>query len=195
MSDSPSSPAALRELSSGWWLAALIGVISVVAGAIVLAKPSDSLATLAVIMGVFVLVDGIAALVSALSSEAENRGLVVILGVVSVVVGTLLIRHPTRSVTAIALLIGIWLIVAGVVRLVVAFALPDHRVRRIAVALVTGIAGVVIVASPHIGYTTLALIVGLGFIAYGAGMVLLGWAMYAVRDAPASTARHGTVAT
>ena len=45
----------LRELTSAWWLMMLLGVVSVAAGLVVLAKPSHGLATLAVVFGVFVL--------------------------------------------------------------------------------------------------------------------------------------------
>ena len=47
--------------------------------------------------------------------------------------------------------------------------------------LLLAIFGIVIVASPHIGYATLALITGIGFICYGLGMLALGWAMHVVR--------------
>ena len=73
MSDTSLSPSELRELTWGWWLALLIGVVSIVAGVIVIAKPSNSLATLAVIVGIFILVDGIVELVAALSGETQNR--------------------------------------------------------------------------------------------------------------------------
>ena len=83
MSDTSLSPSELRELTWGWWLALLIGVVSIVAGVIVIAKPSNSLATLAVIFGIFILVDGIVELVAALSGETQNRGLLAVLGVLS----------------------------------------------------------------------------------------------------------------
>ncbi|HET7427055.1 MAG TPA: DUF308 domain-containing protein [Gemmatimonadales bacterium] len=181
MEASPLTPGELHELTWGWWLAIVLGVLSMVAGAIVLAKPSDSLETLAVVSGIFVLLDGIFELVAALSSRTENRGLAAILGVVSVIVGMLLIRHPIGGVTAIALLLASWLIAAAIVRLVFAFERPEHRVRGIIVAVALGAAGILIVASPNIGYATLALFAGLGFIAYGAGMIALGWAMHTVR--------------
>jgi uncharacterized membrane protein HdeD (DUF308 family) len=109
------------------------------------------------------------------------------LGVISVIAGVLLIRHPLGGVRAVALLVGIWLIAAGVVRLVAAFDAPDHRLLRIIVAVVLGAFGVAIVAEPHIGYTTLAVIAGIGFILYGIGMVAVGWAMQVIR-------RHGVPA-
>ena len=173
----------LRELTGGWWLALLTGVISVIAGIIVIAKPSNSLATLAVIFGIFILVDGILEIVSALSAQTQNRGLLAVLGVISVIAGVLLIRHPLGGVRAVALLIGIWLIAAGLVRFVAAFETAENRLWRIGVSLVLGVFGIVIVASPHIGYATLALITGIGFICYGIGMTALGWAMRLLRRA------------
>jgi uncharacterized membrane protein HdeD (DUF308 family) len=174
----------LKEATWGWWLALAIGVIAIAAGVIVIAKPSDSLRTLAVILGIFVLIDGIFALAGALVGHIENRGMTAVLGTISVVVGVLLIRHPVGGVRAIALLIGIWLIAAGVIRLVGAFERPEHRLWRIVVALVLAIVGIAIVAEPHIGYATLAVITGIGFICYGIGMLGVGWALRYVR-------RHG----
>ena len=171
----------LRELTWGWWLALLIGVVSVVAGIIVIAKPSNSLATLAVIFGIFILIDGIVELVAALSGRTESRGMLAVLGVISVIAGVLLIRHPLGGVRAVALLIGIWLLAAGVVRFIAAFESRENRLWRIVVGLVLAAFGVWIVASPHIGYATLALITGIGFICYGISMMALGWAMHVVR--------------
>lgn len=171
----------LREATWAWWLALLIGLASVAAGVIVIAKPSNSLKTLAVIFGIFILLDGIIGLVGAIIGRTTNRGLLTILSVVGVVVGVLLIRHPLGGVRAVALLVGIWLIAAGIVRLVAAFEIPDHRVWRIGVALVLGIFGIAIVAEPHIGYATLAVITGIGFILYGIGMLITAWAMRTIR--------------
>ncbi len=172
----------VRALTWGWWLALLIGVLSIVAGIIVVLKPSNSLSTLAVIFGIFILIDGIAEIVGAIAGDTESRGVLAVIGTLSVIAGVLLIRHPLGGVRAVALLLGIWLIAAGVVRLIAAFAYPGHRIWRIGVALVLGLFGIVIVSAPHIGYATLALIAGIGFICYGLGMVAVGWAMHAIRE-------------
>jgi uncharacterized membrane protein HdeD (DUF308 family) len=171
----------LRELTWGWWLAVLIGAVSIVVGVIVILKPSDSLSTLAVIFGIFILFDGIVELIAALSGGTQNRGLLAVVGALSVIAGVLLIRHPLGGVKAVALLLGIWLIAAGVVRFVAAFSVADQRVWRIGASLVLAIFGVVIVSSPHIGYATLAVIAGICFICYGIGMLTVGWAMHSIR--------------
>lgn len=174
----------LRALTWGWWLALLIGVLAIVAGIIVILKPSNSLSTLAVVFGIFILIDGIFEIVGAIAGDTESRGLLAVIGALSVIAGVLLIRHPLGGVRAVALLLGIWLIAAGVVRLIGAFAYPGNRIWRIIVALVLGIFGIVIVSEPHIGYATLAVIAGICFILYGIGMLAVGWAMHALRRGP-----------
>src|SRR5271165_7012468 len=156
----------MRDFTAAWWLYLVIGLISVAAGVIVLAKPSDSLATLAVVAGVFVLLDGAFALVASISRHTENRGMAAILGVLGVVVGVLLIR-----------------------RLIAAFEL-EHRAWHIVVALVEVAAGIVIVSTPPIGFATLALLVGIEFIANGVMDVALGWLMHSARHETAGPELH-----
>jgi uncharacterized membrane protein HdeD (DUF308 family) len=165
---------ALRQISGLWWLTLLLGVLGVIAGIIVIARPDKSLAALAVVTGIFVLIDGVVALASSLTHESDNRVLAAIVGVVSLIVGVLLIRHPTHSVQAIALLFGLWLLAMGAVRLILAIGVPARRGWHVVIAAVEAIAGIVIVASPSIGVATLALLVGLSLIINGACFAALG---------------------
>jgi uncharacterized membrane protein HdeD (DUF308 family) len=171
----------VRELTWGWWLVLLVGLLSVVAGVIVLAKPGDSLATLAVIAGIFLLADGILELIASLMRSTRNRGMVALFGVLTAVIGVLLIRHPVGGVAFVALLIGIWLIAAGVIRFVTAFEERDHHVWHALAGVLELIAGIVIVSAPGIGFATLAVLVGIGFILNGIGMTALGWGMREIR--------------
>ncbi len=171
----------VRAATGGWWLLVLVGVISVAAGVTILFKPGDSLATLAVISGIFLLVDGILELTAALLGGTQNRGMVALLGVLTAIVGVLLIRHPIAGVAAVALLIGIWLITIGVIRFVAAFEVAEDRGWNIVAGLIEVIAGVVIVSDPNIGFATLALLVGIAFIVNGAGMFALGWNLRTLR--------------
>lgn len=86
-----------NRFGGGWWLLLIVGVLSVVAGVIILFKPSESLPTLAVIAGIFLLLDGILELADSLFGGTRNRGLVALFGVLTAIVGVLLIRHPGRE--------------------------------------------------------------------------------------------------
>ena len=173
----------VKELTWGWWLLVLTGVLSVVAGVIILFKPGDSLPTLAVIAGIFLLADGILEMASAFMRGTQSRGLVALLGVLTAIVGVLLIRHPIGGVAAVALLIGIWLIAVGVIRFATAFEEPDHRGWHAIAGVIELIAGIVIVSTPSIGFATLAILVGVGFIFNGIGLTALGWSMHEAREA------------
>lgn len=167
-------PEQVRQLGGLWWLPVGLGVLSVIVGAVVLAKPDNSLKAFAVIAGIFILLDGIVELATAAGRETGNRGLAVLLGVLNLIVGILLIRHPIGGVQAIALFLGIWLMASGVVRFVMTFERPDKRLGRFVTAAIEALFGLVIVASPHIGFATLALLVGISFIAYGIAMIASG---------------------
>jgi uncharacterized membrane protein HdeD (DUF308 family) len=171
----------VKELTWGWWLLLLGGLLSVVAGVVILFKPGDSLATLAVIAGIFLLLDGILELGSSFMRSTSNRGIVALFGALTAVVGVLLIRHPIGGVAAVALLIGLWLIAIGVIRFVTAFEEYEHRGWHAFAGFLELIAGIVIVANPNIGFATLAILVGIGFILNGIGLTALGWGMREVR--------------
>ena len=171
---------ATKDARALWWIFGLVGLLSVAAGVIVLVEPGISLVTLAVITGIYFLIDGIFEIASAIMGGTPNRGLLALLGAVSAIAGVILIRHPIQGVVAIALLVGLWLITIGIVHFVRAFEEPEHRLMSILVALLEGIAGIVIVSSPDIGVATLALFVGIALILRGIALCGLAWATRSV---------------
>lgn len=168
----------LERVLWAWILLLIAGALSAAAGVIVLAKPHISLATLAVVLGIFLLLDGVLELSWALVRRGENRALPALVGVVSAIAGVVLIRHPTKAVAVIALLLGLWLIVLGVVRLIRAFDEPAHRYVAMLSGVVELAGGIVIVSSPHIGVATLALLIGIVFIVRGLALCVVAWALH-----------------
>ena len=173
----------VSEASRWWWLLLVLGLMCVAAGVIVLVQPDISLVTLAVIAGIFLLVDGIYDVIVAIAQRLEGRGLLAMIGVISAIAGIILIRHPIESVVAIALLVGIWLVCIGVVRLVGAFEVDVNRGWNVFVALIEIVAGIIIVAAPDIGLTTLALFIGIAFILRGIGLCAAAWLLRAAKHA------------
>jgi uncharacterized membrane protein HdeD (DUF308 family) len=180
------APEGLREVSGAWWLVMLVGLLCMAAGVIVLAQPDVSLSTLAVIVGIFLLVDGIFEIVASFSRSTDSRGPLALLGVLSLIVGIVLVRHPFGAVETLALFIGIWLVCVGAVRLIEAFAVREGRGWNLLIALVEIVAGVVIVSSPDIGVKTLALLIGITFLLRGIGLSIAAWGLRDVRHATAA---------
>jgi uncharacterized membrane protein HdeD (DUF308 family) len=178
----------LRAFARVWWLPLLIGLLSIAAGVIVLVKPGNSLKTIAIVVGIFIAFDGVIALIAALRKTTESRGLTALMGVLGLVVGVVLIRHPVHGITAVAMLVGIWLIAIGAIRFVLAFE-EEHRAWRLLVAVVEIIAGIVIVSSPGIGLATLAILIGVSLIANGASLTVLGVLLRSVSQEETPTQR------
>jgi uncharacterized membrane protein HdeD (DUF308 family) len=166
-----------RDLARAWWLLVFIGLVSLVAGVILVFRPSNSLTALAVVVGIFLLLDGIVELIRSFGHEVENRALAAILGVLAIIVGIALVRHPLHGVTAVGLLIGIWLVASGVIRLLRGIAFGSHPLLLVAIALVEIVVGIVIVSDPHIGYTALAILLGIWLIINGIGTIAFGVAI------------------
>lgn len=179
-------------IARAWWLIGLLGLLSLIAGGILVAKPSDSLATLAVIFGIFVLLDSLFGLVSSFGHDVENRGLAAVLCVLGVIVGLFLIRHPTKAISIIGLVIGIWLVAAGVLRLVGSIALGRHVVLRVAISILEIVVGIVIVSDPHIGYATLAVLLGIWLIVNGVATIFVAFAIRSVKPELTAQPRPAT---
>src|SRR5690348_4198897 len=80
------------------WILVVGGLLDVAAGIVVLAEPANSLATLAVVTGIFLVLDGITAMAASFFEHVERRHLGVLAAVISVLIGVILIRHPIHGV-------------------------------------------------------------------------------------------------
>jgi uncharacterized membrane protein HdeD (DUF308 family) len=181
MIDSTSSATALERIAGAWWVLLLLGLLGIAAGVIVIALPGISLTALAWVSGVYLLFDGLLHVVASLSRQAQNRGLTALFGVLSVVAGLFLVRHPIAGVVGIAVLLGIWFVAFGLVRFIDAFDRPEGRTWQLLLAVLEVIVGVIIVASPDIGVASLALIVGVGYLLRGIATAAIAWGLRSAR--------------
>jgi uncharacterized membrane protein HdeD (DUF308 family) len=165
----------LGPLRSLWWLLMLFGFVVLAVGIFFVASPHETLETFTVIAGILLLIDGVLAIVASIFGRGEGRGLLAMVGVLSGIAGLVLIRKPFETLTVFVVIFGIWLVVAGVVRLVSAFGEREGRGANIAIGLVDAIAGIVILSWPGIGLSTLAIIIGIALIFRGLLFIAAGW--------------------
>ena len=151
----------LRPLTSLWWLLMLFGVVTLGVGIFFVVSPHETLSTFTVIAGIFLLVDGVLATFGSIFGRGEGRGLLALIGVLSAIAGLVLVKKPFDTLVVFTLIIGVWFVVAGVVRFVTAFASPEGRNGNIVIAILDVVAGIVILAWPDLGLATLAVIIGI----------------------------------
>jgi uncharacterized membrane protein HdeD (DUF308 family) len=113
------------------WPSYLMALIWFIVGVIALAWPDVTLWALAVVVGVGFLVGGVAEawLAIRMHRALPAWGLWLIAGVLTAVAGVLCIIWPDATVFVLAVLLGLWVVLRGVVT--IAFALGLHRIRLV----------------------------------------------------------------
>jgi hypothetical protein len=160
----------LRPIARYWWLWALFGVLSIVAGVIALANPDLSLLAIAILFGCWLIVVGIFDVIDGLTAEnadAARRIFAVVLGVISLIAGVLCLRLPDAGLLALVVVVGAYLIVAGVLQIASAVS-DDQPWLAFALGVVNLVLGILILALPDISLVTFALLFGIGLIVRGA---------------------------
>jgi uncharacterized membrane protein HdeD (DUF308 family) len=172
-----------------WWLFVIYGLVALGIGVFFVASPHETLSVFTVIAGIVLLVDGVIAVVRSVTGERENRGLLALVGVISVIAGLVLIKHPFQSLVVLALILGIWLVIVGGVRFVAAFADRGDRLANVLLAVLDVVVGIVILSWPEIGLATISVIIGIGLIIRGGLFMVAGFELRAAPpDAPGTAA-------
>jgi uncharacterized membrane protein HdeD (DUF308 family) len=180
----------VRPESTPWWCYAVTGLVSAGCGIAVIVWPDITLKVLAIIAGINIL------LLSALliggtigSDEDTNKTLRVVVGVVGVIAGVIVIRHPQGALLAVVLAVGVWLILSGLVDLMGAIIVAgERRLLRVLGGLADIVIGILILALPKISLATLAVLIGIGFIIRGILLIVGGWRLRGERPAAAPVA-------
>ncbi|HTR89491.1 MAG TPA: DUF308 domain-containing protein [Solirubrobacteraceae bacterium] len=165
----------LRHL---WWLLMLFGVAVLAVGVFFVASPHETLTTFTVIAGILLLVDGVIAIVASIFGRGEGRGMIALVGALSAIAGVVLIKKPFDTLVFFVLIFGIWLVIAGVLRIVAAIGEREGRGANVLIGLVDAIAGIVILSWPGIGLSTLAIIIGIVLIIRGILFIAAGWVLH-----------------
>jgi uncharacterized membrane protein HdeD (DUF308 family) len=164
-----------------WWLAALMGVLGVAAGVVVLVEPHRSLTLVTIAVGIYLVLLAPIRLALALTVpglSATLRGLEVLMAVFALIAGIVVIANPGTGLLAIALAFGVYLLLAGTIRLFLGVTLRSSRVWNIAVGVLDLAGGTLVVAYPHIGLDALALILSVYLLLRGAFDLVLAWLLY-----------------
>ena len=157
------------------WFLIGVGVLTLAVGVFFVASPDETLKVFTVLGGILLLVDGLLAIIGALVGVSESRGLLAMVGVLSLIAGLVLIKKPFQTLLVLVVILGVWLVVAGIATFVSAFSQREARGANIFVAIVDLIAGIVILSWPKPSLSTLAVIFGIVLIIRGALFVYAGW--------------------
>jgi uncharacterized membrane protein HdeD (DUF308 family) len=101
---------------------ALLGVLSIIIGLWAVRHAVLTLVALIVFLGIFWVINGL--IVTALSHRGmPDRGWSVLMGVLSAIAGIIVLAYPGLTLVGLAVILGIWLLVFGIMEIVAAFRL------------------------------------------------------------------------
>jgi uncharacterized membrane protein HdeD (DUF308 family) len=162
----------LARLGRHWGWVLFYGLITVLAGVVVLAWPGATLLVIAVLFGVQLIFAGIFRFVAAFAADDESGGtrvLMALLGVLSVIIGLWAGRHVLLTLLALIVLLGIFWVVNGTIELFTALShrgLPQ-RGWIAAMGVLSILAGIIVLAYPGESLLTLSIVLGIWLLVYG----------------------------
>jgi uncharacterized membrane protein HdeD (DUF308 family) len=167
-------------LKRTWWVVLLEGLAAVLFGVLALVWPDITLATLVLLFGAYVLVDGVFAVVGSLvhRKEYEDWWLMLLTGLLSIAVGILTFVQPGITALSLLFLIAAWALVIGVLTIIQAIQLRKV-IEGEWLLILSGIAsvlfGLFVFARPGAGALSLIWLIAIYAIFYGALQVILAF--------------------
>jgi uncharacterized membrane protein HdeD (DUF308 family) len=171
----------MRDFLVAMWSTLLWrGALSIAFGLCAFAWPGNFMIVLAVIFGIYALIDGLLTLWGAYVGKAENKSRLIagVLGAIVIAIGLLALFAPSTVIRYLVLVIGLWNIYIGVLQIFTAFALrkelPDSGWQAFA-GVVPIIFGLVISYYWWAGVLTIAWLIGTAAIVTGLVLLWLGF--------------------
>jgi uncharacterized membrane protein HdeD (DUF308 family) len=169
------------QIARNWWMFVLLGLICVVTGIVAIVWPDITLLALGLIFGIYLMIAAIIEIIEAIFGPPGGRALSAILGVIALIAGLICIRRPGESLLAIVIVVGVYLIAEGVIRVVRAFEIHEGRGWSIVLGVLDAIVGIVILAWPGIGLVTLAILFAVTMLVRGIFAIVIGFKLRGLR--------------
>jgi uncharacterized membrane protein HdeD (DUF308 family) len=158
----------IKSVSSGWWALFLSGIVSIVAGALILLI-NWTVADLAIFLGVLLICRGIFTMFS-FPLDGSARGWAIGLGVLEAAVGIAVLVWPGPTLLVIAAVIGFWVLFNGVMTITGSIAgrrfLPYWGL-FLALGVVESVLSVWLLSRPGLTLVATVLAIGLWTLIYG----------------------------
>lgn len=180
----PASPV-LSLIARSWWVLLLYGLVAVAFGAVAILQPLAAATALAWTIGVMAVVEGVISLVALLGGNSGvSRGWLAVYALASLVFGVLAVINPLATASVLVLLLAVWLIVAGIHRIVFAVRVRRH-IQGEWLLILSGVLAIVLgallVANPLAGVAVTTLWIGIGSLIYGVLQVVVAFRLRRLR--------------
>jgi len=167
-------------LSTYWWLTILRGIVAILFGIAVLARPGLTVGLLLLLFGAFALASGVLAMISSVSLAVHHKRwwAMMVEGIIGVIVGLITFYMPVVTALFAVILIAIWAILIGVFQFIAAITRfgPAAHGWLVAIAgLLSVVLGVLLFAYPGVGLLLIIWFLGIYALVFGVDQIVLGF--------------------
>jgi len=177
-------------IAKNWWLFVVLGIVSVATGIAMIVWPGITLLAVGLLAGIYLLIAALMEIIDAITGDAMSRTLSAIIGVIALIAGVICLRRPGESLLAIVIVLGVYLIAEGVIRVVRALASEGRRWWGVMLGVFDVIVGVIIMSWPGIGLVTLAVFFALTMLFRGVVAIVTGFKLRGLRDVENAPTAH-----
>ena len=178
----------LNRLGRAWGWLLTFGTVSLVIGLVAIFLPRETLAVIAVLFGVQLVVGGAFRIFGAFTLPDDSgwlRGALAVHALLSFGVGIYLLWHPALSLLVASLVLGAYWMISGGLELIktIRQGVPDSTRRTLATGIIGLLAGAIVFFAPHTSLLLLSLVLGAWLVIHGLILIISGIQMRATHGA------------
>ena len=169
-------------LGRSWWFILLFGILSIAFGLMAIFNPIGAGAGMTWAIGVLAIAEGVVTLLATFKKDVPmSKAWMWVYGLVSVLFGVLAVVNPVSMAASFVMVMAVWFIIAGVVRITMAIRVRkaiDNEWTLILSGLLAVVLGGWMLAMPLAGLLVAVIWIGAGALIYG---VLQIYAAFQIR--------------
>jgi uncharacterized membrane protein HdeD (DUF308 family) len=146
------------------------GIVCLIIGILFITLPQASINMLCLLLGVFLLINGLIALIKAMKAK-EARNLILIYGLICLLAGIVFLTNPAFLMGVIVIVFSLLVLLSGINQIVVAAKTTSAPVSARILAALTGIIsiilGLALLIRPDISIQVMIMFIGIYFVAFG----------------------------
>lgn len=151
-----------KFLKRSSWTDIVISIIFVLFGALLIAKPNETVGAISIILGILFIAMGVLKLVEYYTSDTKEDWLLTV-ALISVVLGIVILFASDAILSVFRVIIGIWIIATGIMDLQTTLVWKEVKspywTAAVALSMAMMLAGIIILVNQNILLTTMGIII------------------------------------
>ena len=155
----------------------ITGALAIVLGLAAIIWPGITLSVIAVMWGIFAIVEAISAFSRVGSADKSGKFFYILSGIIGIIAGLAVIFQPLWGAATLTWVLGFWLMVRGIIEIIAAVRLPKDAPKAylILAGILWLLAGLLVMINPGVAMISMIVWIGLLTIALGITLIVEGF--------------------